>query len=205
MTHFELGPVDQFQKTFAKGNRTAAGMGTWLGALVPAFSFWVAHYEHPVAEAIHNGLPYTMGDFVCPQTALVVAALAFSAQKVYGWAKTFLDNKFMALCYVTLIEAGMLVVKAPALAWAALLTLIAINGVTMAANIALNREKRQEAIKAEKKAEKAEKDAAKAAEKAARKAEREAKKAEKPKRRRVTKKKVARTPQGNKVIRLEQA
>jgi len=97
----------------------AACLGALLGGFVPLSTFVVAHQEVSRVQPLYE-------QWV---TLLVGGGLLFSATTVYAWCKQAFQSSVKAFGFVLLVEGTMVISQVQWLSVAALVYLIAINGV----------------------------------------------------------------------------
>lgn len=114
-----FGVVAQVRASLAREHRLATFIGFLLGGFVPLATFVVAHYEVDRAAPLYGQLA----------TALVLGGLAYSAKTVYEWGKMAFRQPAKAAGFVLLIEGVMVTSTHAVLSIAALVYLIAINGI----------------------------------------------------------------------------
>lgn len=125
-----LGVVDQVKLAMRPKARLATCTGFLLGGFVPLASYVVAHYEIDASAPLYTQLA----------TVLVLGGLIFSARTVYDWARLAFRAGGKALGFVVLAEGVMTTSSTSWLAIAALVYLIAINGIATGCNLSLKAE-----------------------------------------------------------------
>jgi hypothetical protein len=131
VTTRELGVVDQVRAAFAPKARLATFLGCLLGGFVPVATFVVAHYEVDTARL---GSSHSVLSIV-----LVLGGLLFSAKTVYGWGKLAFQAPAKAFGFVILTEGVMTLAQTSWLSVAALIYLVAINGIATGCTLSLKR------------------------------------------------------------------
>jgi hypothetical protein len=126
----ELGVVDQIAVAFATNNLFATICGFVLGGIVPVTVFRTAHYS--VAEN-----PWLW--------VLVVGGLIYSAITVFKWGSVAFSSPVKSFGFVVLLEGTLTFSTDHYLAFAALGTLTAINGIATATNLIANRKEARKA------------------------------------------------------------
>lgn len=123
----ENNAVDQVRIALKPRNRLAASMGFLLGGFVPLASFFVAHFELSRAVPLYS------------QKALylVLGGLAYSAKTVWQWGTIAFQNAFKAAGFVVLVEGVMVTSNILWLSIAALVYLVAINGIATGCNLTM--------------------------------------------------------------------
>jgi hypothetical protein len=96
-----------------------------LGGFVPLASFFVAHFELSAITPLYT------------QRALylVLGGLAYSAKTVWQWGTLAFQNGFKAFGFVVLLEGVMVTSHILWLSIAALVYLMAINGIATGCNL----------------------------------------------------------------------
>jgi VIT1/CCC1 family predicted Fe2+/Mn2+ transporter len=117
--------VDQVRIALRPRNRLATFLGFLLGGFVPLASFFVAHFELTAITPLYT------------QRALylVLGGLAYSAKTVWQWGTVAFQNAFKALGFVVLLEGVMVTSHILWLSIAALVYLMAINGIATGCNL----------------------------------------------------------------------
>jgi VIT1/CCC1 family predicted Fe2+/Mn2+ transporter len=123
-TRKPIGVVAQVRAALAPKARLATALGFLLGGFVPLSTYFVVHYE--VTEAPL----YTQ-----TAVALAIGGLTFSAKTVFHWASLAFQGVAKALGFVVLAEGVMTFSHIQWLSVAALVYLIAINGVATGCNL----------------------------------------------------------------------
>lgn len=137
-------PILNQVQSFSR-NTTAAVAGSFLGALIPAITFHVAH------EQIRTATMWEQWYLL----VIVVAGLAFSAPKVATWAATAFQSRWAGIAFTIILE-GTLTFTNAWTTYAALAFLVAINAMSAAHNLVTNEKaakpvrKTQKAVKARK-------------------------------------------------------
>lgn len=140
--------ADQVRMAAQKQNRIAAVIGSWLAKLAPVGSFAIAHFA-PLNFTSARGLFFW---------ALLASCLAFSAPKVFKWARSTFGSVVEAVGFVGLTEGLSL---APhdvhwfltAVSVDALLVLLVVNSITGAVRVSLSQRELRAAAKAQQVAE----------------------------------------------------
>jgi VIT1/CCC1 family predicted Fe2+/Mn2+ transporter len=125
------GVVEQVRLALRPKARLATLLGTMLGGFVPLASYVVAHHEIDPAD------PLTSHSLVC--LFLVLGGLAYSAKTVWQWGRIAFQNAFKALGFVVLLEGVMVTSHILWLSIAALVYLMAINGIATGCTLSLER------------------------------------------------------------------
>jgi hypothetical protein len=136
--------ADQVRMAAQKQNRIAAVIGSWLAKLAPVGSFAIAHFA-PLNFTSTRGLFFW---------ALLASCLAFSAPKVFKWARSTFGSVVEAIGFVGLTEGLSL---APhdvhwfltAVSVDALLVLLVVNSITGAVRVSLSQRELRAAAKAQ--------------------------------------------------------
>jgi len=117
--------VDQVRIALRPRNRLATFLGFLLGGFVPLASFFVAHFELSAITPLYA------------QRALylVLGGLAYSAKTVWQWGTLAFQNGFKAFGFVVLLEGVMVTSHILWLSIAALVYLMAINGIATGCNL----------------------------------------------------------------------
>jgi VIT1/CCC1 family predicted Fe2+/Mn2+ transporter len=117
--------VDQVRIALRPRNRLATFLGFLLGGFVPLASFLVAHFELTAITPLYT------------QKALylVLGGLAYSAKTVWQWGTVAFHNAFKAFGFVVLLEGVMVTSHILWLSIAALVYLMAINGIATGCNL----------------------------------------------------------------------
>jgi VIT1/CCC1 family predicted Fe2+/Mn2+ transporter len=117
--------VDQVRIALRPRNRLATFLGFLLGGFVPLASFFVAHFELSAITPLYT------------QRALylVLGGLAYSAKTVWQWGTLAFQNGFKAFGFVVLLEGVMVTSHILWLSIAALVYLMAINGIATGCNL----------------------------------------------------------------------
>lgn len=149
MQNVEIGLVDQVRMVAQKQNRIAGVIGSWLAKLAPLGSFGIAHFA-PLNLTTGRGLFFSL---------LLLACLAFSAPKVYRWARSTFGSLVEALGFVVLTEG--LSLAPHDVHWVltlvsvdALLVLLGVNAVMGAVRVSLSQRELRAAARAAQAAEK---------------------------------------------------
>jgi VIT1/CCC1 family predicted Fe2+/Mn2+ transporter len=124
-----INVVDQVRIALKPRYRLATCLGFLLGGFVPLASFFVAHYE------LSNFAPlYTQKGLY-----LVLGGLAYSARTVWQWGRVAFNNAFKAAGFVVLVEGVMVSSHIGWLSVAALVYLVAINGIVTGCHLSAPR------------------------------------------------------------------
>lgn len=123
----ELGVVERVKLAFKRGHRLAACCALVLGGFVPLASWVLAHFELDRANAgtLHLQL----------SAYIVLGGLLFSAKTVYDFGRQAFDSAPKALGFVVLLEGILIASETFWLSVAALVLLVAVNGVGTACNL----------------------------------------------------------------------
>jgi hypothetical protein len=122
--------VQQVRRAFARRSLLATLIGFLLGGFVPVAIYVVVHRE---------GFDPTSA---VPSTGLVLGGLCYSAQTVFQWARLAFTGVVKSLGFCVLLEGVMVASKTHWLGLAALLYLVAINGIATGCTISLGPTKR---------------------------------------------------------------
>jgi hypothetical protein len=117
--------IAQVRYAIKPSNRLAAIVGWLLGGFVPLACFFVAHYELRADAPL-----YSQRSFY-----LVLGGLVYSARTVWQWGMVAFQNVLKATGFVILLEGVMVMSHIAWLSIAALVYLMAINGVATACNL----------------------------------------------------------------------
>lgn len=144
----EMGPDEQVAEIISSPQKFfGALVGGTIGGVLTYSGFVLSHEEHPVVKLINAGQEWHASDFVCIHTIVSAACLAYSAEKVYKWSKSFLGKR-PAFCAVIVLEAVMLLIENAFLKNATLGILVCVNVVTAGYMLASNKDRRMKALKA---------------------------------------------------------
>lgn len=129
-----LTTMEQVSVSFSRQTRVGAIVGFLLGSWIPCAAFYASHallpsewYKH--SESLSN-----------PAVWVLSLALLFSIPKVYKWATAAFGSTMAGFAFSLLTEAVMVVFDLR-IATFGFLILLGINGVSGAANIALQKRK----------------------------------------------------------------
>jgi hypothetical protein len=135
--------ADQVRMAAQKQNRVAALIGSWLSKLAPCGAFGIAHFA-PLDFTTARGLFFW---------AMLAACLAFSAPKVFKWARSTFGSLVEAIGFVGLTEG--LSLAPHDVHWVltlvsvdALLVLLVVNTVTGAVRVSLSQRELRAAARA---------------------------------------------------------
>jgi hypothetical protein len=128
IVHVSAAPpsvVDQVRQALKPRYRLATFVGFLLGGFVPLACYFVAHYELSALAPLYaqRGL------------YLVLGGLTYSARTVWHWGRIAFQNAYKAAGFVVLLEGVMVTSHIVWLSVAALVYLIAINGIATACNL----------------------------------------------------------------------
>lgn len=124
-----FGVVAQVQTALRRENRLATLLGFLLGGFVPLACYVVAHRE------ISADAPL----YLQRALYLVLGGLAYSARTVWQWGAVAFRNAVKATGFVVLLEGVMVTSHVAWLGVAALVYLVAINGIATACNLVVRR------------------------------------------------------------------
>jgi hypothetical protein len=116
--------VHQVRLALKPRYRLATCLGFLLGGFVPLATFFVAHQLSTLEPLYAQKGLY-----------LVLGGLAYSARTVWQWGRMAFANAFKAAGFVVLLEGVMVTSHIVWLSVAALVYLIAINGVATGCNL----------------------------------------------------------------------
>jgi VIT1/CCC1 family predicted Fe2+/Mn2+ transporter len=127
-----LGVVAQVRVALRRKNRLATFLGAALGGFVPVASYVLAHHEVDASVPLYCQLA----------SYLVAGGLVYSALSVYGWATRAFGSGAKAAGFVVLLEGTLVSSHTYWLGYAALVYLVAVNGVAAGCRLANEREVR---------------------------------------------------------------
>lgn len=106
----------------AAAGKVAFMLGVGMGTFVPVAAYTTAHVQ-------------LGGNLYNPVGLLVLGALVFSAKTVFAWGRMAFGEGTKALGFCVLVEGVLLVSNVPALSYAALAILCAINVIATTARL----------------------------------------------------------------------
>jgi hypothetical protein len=125
----ELGIVDQVVEACRPRARLATLLGGLLGGFAPVATYALVHRELVGGAPLYAQAP----------AWLALGGLVFSSRTVFAWGKIAFGEPVKAFGFVVLVEGVMASSHQPALSFAALTLLVAINGIATGCRLSLER------------------------------------------------------------------